>query len=120
MGDERQFVEQFIFIKKEIKHQRLFFMFNDIVIVANEKWKVKHLLDVRTLDVKFSIYDMKKKGLPEFKLISTGAGSANYVAKDAETVNKFKKLVGKWRVEILSDDLRERNQTLGSLRAELG
>ena len=91
--ENRMFIEQFIFIKKEIKHQRLFFLFNDVLIIANEKWKVKHILDMRTLDVKIKADGRKKKGLPEFKLISTGAGSVIYVGKDMKDINKFKRLI---------------------------
>merc|ERR1712228_396890 len=99
--DDRMFIEQFVFIKQDIKHQRLFFLFNDLLILANEKWKVKHILKVITLDIKDirMCNDKKKKGLAEFKLVSAGFGNALYYAKNMEQVNKFKRLVGKWRIE---------------------
>ena len=119
--ENRMFIDQFIFIKKEIKHQRLFFVFNDVLIIANEKWKVKHILDMRTLEVKIKVDGTKKKGLPEFKLISTGAGSVIYVGKDMKDLNKFKRLIGKWRVKIMSGDIRQRNGTItGDVKDELG
>merc|ERR1719474_2103388 len=47
---DRKFLEEFIFIKKGIKHQRIFFVFNDIVIIANEKWRVKQRLSINTME----------------------------------------------------------------------
>eukprot|EP01083_Nonionella_stella_P006239 18153_1 len=139
MNGERTFEEQFVFIKKAIMHQRLFFVFNDIVIVANEQWDVKHILQVKTLTIKvkgdeeeeeeeemekkqkkvgireaaknYKFGDitrsgrkkvtkraMDRKGLPEFELISKGnkgkiVGRVAYVAKNIDTVNKFKMLL---------------------------
>merc|ERR1712129_56772 len=118
--DDRQFIEQFVFIKQDIKHQRLFFLFNDILIISNEKWKVKHMLKVITLDVKdikeHSENNNKKKkgGLAEFKLLSIGSGSAVYFAKNIQQVKKFAKMVGKWRIETTKKDLRARTGTLGT------
>ena len=115
--------EQFVFIKQDIKHQRLFFLFNDILIIANEKWRVKHILKVITLSVKDikmneandgNQNNKKKKGLAEFKLVSIGFGNALYYAKNMEQVNKFNKLVGKWRIETTKKDLRARTGTLGT------
>ena len=126
VSDDRVFVEQFVFIKKEIKHQRLFFLFNDIVIVANEKWKVKNILDIRTLEVRVLSENWKdnnttnkKSKLVDFKLISCGIGSVDYVGKDINVINKFKKLVGKSRVNVMSGDLQEEMSQLGSLENEL-
>ena len=123
INDDREFIEQFIFIKKSIKHQRLFFLFNDILIVANEKWKVKHILDIRSLDIKkyeIKLSTKRRSQLPEFTLISSGAGSVEYVAKDKNDMNKFIKLIGKWRIKALSGEIRERNSSLGGLEDELG
>merc|ERR1712130_887954 len=127
MGEDRTFIEQFVFIKQDIKHQRLFFLFNDILIIANEKWKVKHMLKVITLDVKDikehneQCQHKKKQGLAEFKLVSIGSGSAVYYAKNVEQVNKFGKLVGKWRIETTKKDLRARTGTLGTfIKKEFG
>ena len=117
--------EQFVFINKDIKHQRLFFLFNDILILANARWKVKHILKVITLDVKEikmnDENDKKKGGLAEFKLVSVGFGNALYYAKNMEQVNKFSKLVGKWRIETTKKDLRARTGTLGTvIKREFG
>merc|ERR1712048_1139080 len=121
------FIEQFVFIKQDIKHQRLFFLFNDILIIANEKWKVKHMLKVITLDVKDikehneESEHKKMRGLAEFKLVSVGSVSALYYAKNLEQVNKFSRLVGKWRIETTKKDLRARTGTLGTvLKKEFG
>eukprot|EP01084_Bolivina_argentea_P059688 109021_1 len=74
VNDDRSFIEEFIFIKQSIKHQRLFFLFSDMIIIANEKWKVKHILDIRTLEVKVmhmcTSNKLKRKQLVEFELIS--------------------------------------------------
>ena len=101
VDDNRYFVEQFIFIKKEINHQRLFFLFNDIVIVANQKWNVKHILDVQTLEVKVAAQN-DKKALPEFELLSIGIGSAMYIGQDIETINQFKELIAECRLNLIN------------------
>eukprot|EP01083_Nonionella_stella_P145604 456575_1 len=114
IDDHRYFIDQFIFIKKTINHQRLFFFFNDIVIVANSKWKVKYILDVLTLDVK--IGKSTKEQLPEFELISSVAGNAVYIGQDKATVNKFQKLIGKHRLNTMRGRLTQRMASLGSLK----
>eukprot|EP01084_Bolivina_argentea_P249895 418490_1 len=99
VNDNRMFIQQFIFIKKTIKHQRIFFVFNDIIIIGNEKWEVKHILDIKTLDVKIVLKNNSikflRKSLPEFVLISAGIGSVEYIAEDMETINKFTKIIDK-------------------------
>ncbi len=134
------------------------FVFNDIVVIANEKWKVKHILDMRTLDIKrpssgmaiqnggmkkksqkYKFGDITKMGVkkvsmvrqssdpiqgefPEFHLISCGqsSGSVTYVAQSKEDIDTFAKVVGVCRLEQLQGDIRNRGETLGSLKMELG
>eukprot|EP01084_Bolivina_argentea_P037028 68456_1 len=125
VNDNRTFLKQFIFIKKLIKHQRLFFVFSDLLIIANEKWNVKKVLKLATLDVKIDAHinrkhtKLKKAKLPEFKLIAVGIESCVYIGKDLKTIQTLKKLIGKGRVKFISDDLRNRLNTVGSLASEL-
>ncbi len=63
---------------------------------------------------------LKRKQLSEFQLISVGFGSVDYIGENINIVNKFKNLIGKWRVKLMTDDVRQRNETLGCLRDELG
>eukprot|EP01084_Bolivina_argentea_P249898 418495_1 len=124
VNDNRMFLQQFIFIKKNIKHQRIFFVFNDIVIIGNEKWQVKDIMDIRTLEIKVmnnnnKISKFKRKLLPEFQVIYSNTGSVEYIAKDMNSINKLRKLIGKYRIEIMKHDIILTSKTLGSLKSAL-
>jgi len=69
----RQYQHQFVFVKKSNKHQRQFFCFNDIVIVSNQNWRVKEILDIKTIDVKIK----QPGGLKKKKSFRFGIGSKN-------------------------------------------
>lgn len=114
----RKFLNQFVFrkiINKRKMRIRQFFVFSDLVIVANMKWKVKEVLYIRTLDVKrtkmdhrFMIYcsDQKKPALYE-----TDESKVN-------DIRKFEKLVSDSRMQVWDSEL-SRNATTGKERNQL-
>mmetsp|Transcript_80307 Transcript_80307/g.98343 ORF Transcript_80307/g.98343 Transcript_80307/m.98343 type:complete len:166 (-) Transcript_80307:67-564(-) len=67
----RKFIKQFIFYKyKDPNIPNHFFIFNDILIIANNKWKIKYFLPLKFIEIKhdngygnkaFLIYSNKLK-----------------------------------------------------------
>ena len=96
VDEERTYCgEEFMFIKAAIGHSRRFFVFNDIMVVANEDWKVKHILDILTVEIKTAD---EERGRAKFELIAPEIKSIRYIAKNWETIKRFRDIVVKWRI----------------------
>ena len=50
----REFKAQFIFLLKRESQQRQFFVFSDLMIVANTHWIVKHVVAMKGVEMQFS------------------------------------------------------------------
>mmetsp|Transcript_41278 Transcript_41278/g.67907 ORF Transcript_41278/g.67907 Transcript_41278/m.67907 type:complete len:808 (-) Transcript_41278:226-2649(-) len=69
----RMFIRQFCFTLKKAKKRRQFFLFNDILIIANLKLKAKCIIELQTLDIKpttecdyrFKLFSLKHEGVYE-------------------------------------------------------
>eukprot|EP01083_Nonionella_stella_P117237 349050_1 len=64
----RKFLDQFLFRKKDKGRPRQFFVFSDLIIITNLKFKVKMIVEMRTIDLKitkdphiFSLFSAKGK-----------------------------------------------------------
>eukprot|EP01083_Nonionella_stella_P043043 116166_1 len=92
----REYQKQFVFIKKgHINHQRQFFVFTDIMIVTNHNWRVKDILDIRTVDIKLkpNIQPLKKKKSFRFGKLKNKENKENeYVYDDNKIIEKKKKI----------------------------
>eukprot|EP01083_Nonionella_stella_P186983 686041_1 len=104
VDQRREFVGQFVFIKKENKRQRQFFVFSDMIIIANKKWSVKEIInDLRTVHVAID-YEEKNRNI--LNLIY-GDHSCLYIAKGANDMDKFQHIVEQNRVRLLDHDVAD-------------
>ena len=103
----RRFEAQFFVLKKEGKRQRQFFIFSDILIVANKGCAVKKRMNVRTLDIRIET-EHHIQGMPEFTLISTERSKPTaYIAKSVGELAEIERLIKKNRVRVWDRDLAQ-------------
>ena len=101
----RLFEGQFILIKKNGNRRRQFFLFNDILIIANIKDRVKNIVSMRTIDIKRS-----EDEEDEFTLIAAGSDKPNvYIAKSAFELQQIETIIKKNRLMVWNKDLLQLN-----------
>lgn len=54
IASERMYIDHFMFKRKTDDRNRQFFVFNDVVIIANEKWETKKVVKLENMEVKIS------------------------------------------------------------------
>ena len=126
----RKFEGKFTFLSKDkSNHERIFYVFTDIVIVANHKKKVKYVLDIRTIDVKMdtsalnmdrqcedshynsdSECDEKSQNSSEyieFTLITGITKPIRFISHSMESVKKIQDLIEVNRYCVWSQELQQ-------------
>ena len=116
--NNRKFEGKYYFIEKDTHHQRIFYIFNDIVIITNIKEKVKYILDVRTMDIKINDNDNL-----EFTLITGISKPMIFLSMTSSDISTIEKLIEVNRYDIWAQDIMDNdngNKSLsGSLRNQL-
>ena len=112
----REFLKQFVFIKKANNRQRILFCFNDIVIVTNSKLKVKHILDVRTIEIKFQhhkeVNSDEEVKFAEFNLLHPlSKKPILYISKTIADIEEFEKIIKENRLILMDIDLAKESDT---------
>merc|ERR1712228_780851 len=107
----REFLKQFVFIKKSNKRQRIFFCFNDIVIVTNSKCKVKNIMDVRTIEIKLQPHQIEIQ-FAEFSLLHPLTRKpCSYISQTIEDIEEFEKMIKQNRLVLMDTDLAKESDT---------
>merc|ERR1712087_13459 len=108
----RMFEAQFICLKKvkNGKRKRQFFLFNDMLIIANGKDRVKQVVSMQTMKVQIN-EQKQKKNQNEFVLItSDNCQKPNvYLAKSKFELQQIEKIVKKNRDRVWNKDLMQLN-----------
>eukprot|EP01084_Bolivina_argentea_P171552 297214_1 len=116
----RKYENNFVFIDKETNHQRIFYIFNDIVIMANNKKKVKYVLDIRTIDIKMDTSytynnnysedtqnDEKSNEFIEFTLITGITKPMIFFSDSISNISKMQTLIETNRYGVWTQDLKD-------------
>ena len=112
----RKFLKQYYFFRK--RKARQFFVFNDILIIADDKWRVKEIIEMRSIAVRrdtnentvFTVYGTNKP--------------RDYNTEVLEDIDEFMKVIEKYRAKVWEGDVsrlsKHGGHTLKALLQEQG